>query len=274
MVPLVLEDVVHYTHMEHKLSTYKTVLYVAAAAGIVLTAIAALWYAGSYARSFSPEHGWNTLNVSAEGKATGIPNIAQIEFSVTTEGGKDVAALQTETNKKMDDITKFLEEQGVKKEDIKTTAYNITPRYQYFPCTGMSCRQPETSGYTVSQSVSVKVREVAKAGEILSGAVSRGANGTSGPTFVVDDRTELENEARAEAIGKAKAKAEAIAKASGLKLGKLLYVSDDGSGMMPMYEGKMGMGMGGDMMQSAPAANIQPGSQDVTVNVSLTYSLR
>lgn len=260
--------------MEHKLTTYKTILYVTASAALGLIALSALWYANTYAKSLRPEAGWNTFTVSAEGKATGIPNIAQISFGVSTDSGKDMSAAQAENTKKMDDIMKFLDEQGVKKEDITTTGYNVSPRYQYFPCTAMSCKPAETVGYNISQSVSVKVRDISKAGGILSGVVSRGANNTSGPTFVIDDKDKLESQARGEAIAKARAKAETIADQGGFRIGKLLSVSDN-TNNPGMY------GMGGDMMSAAPmmakesrAVSIEPGSQDVTVQVSVTYSIR
>lgn len=265
--------------MDSKLTTYKTVLYGTATGAIALVALSALWYASSYAHSFRPESGWNTISVTAEGKATGVPDIAQISFSVSTDGGKDVSAAQESTNKKMDDITKFLVDQGVGKDDITTTGYNVNPRYNYPVCTGGICRSPEVTGYTVMQSVSVKVRDVSKSGAIVSGVVSKGATGVSGPTFVIDDATKLQDEARGKAIAKAKAKAETIAKQSGIKLGKLLSITDDTQNPMPygmggdaMYESQKGGGMMAPAAATAP--NIQPGSQDVTINVTLNYSIR
>lgn len=254
---------------------YKKALYGTTIFALVMVSIAALSYAHSYADSFSPENGWNTLNVSAEGKATGIPDIAQVTFSVTTDG-KDASTAQGETVKKMDEITKFLEEKGVKKEDIQTTGYNVYPKQEYQCANRMIPCNPITTGYTVSQEVSVKIRDTAKAGEILGSVVGKGATNVSGPTFVIDDPSKLESEARGEAIEKAREKAETIARQSGLKLGKLISVTDDGSnGPMPYMDGKGGMMDSMVSNQVAPASpNIQPGSQDVTMNVTLTYSIR
>lgn len=253
---------------------YKKALYGTLMFALVIVSIAALSYAHSYSKSFSPESGWNTINVSGEGKATGIPDVAEVSFSVTTDAA-DAAKAQEDTVKKMDDITKFLEEKGVDKKDIQTTGYNVYPKQEYRCPTRVTCTMV-TTGYSVSQEVTVKIRDMGKTGEILGGVVSKGATGASGPTFVIDDKSKLEDEARGEAIAKAKEKAESIARQSGLKLGKLIAISEDGSGYMPYAEGKGGGAMDSFMMapQANVAPNIQPGSQDVTMNVTLTYSIR
>lgn len=258
--------------MDH--TNFKKALYGTAIFAMVMLSISALSYAHSYAESFSPESGWNTLNVTAEGKATGIPDVAQVSFSVTTDGATAEAA-QGDTVKKMDDITKYLEEQGVEKEDIQTTGYNVYPRQEYRCANRMLPCTPTTTGYSVSQEVTVKLRDTGKAGAILGEVVKKGATGASGPSFVIDDPSKLEEEARGEAIEKARAKARVIADQAGLKLGKILSITDDGSGMPYMMGGKGGGGMDSAVTnQAAPAPNIQPGSQEVRMNVTITYALR
>lgn len=260
--------------METLKNNPKHVLYWTAAAALVIGALASLWYVSAYARSLRPEGGWNTISVSAEGTANRIPDIAQISFSVNSDGGKDLAKIQEDNTNKMNEITKYLDEQGVKKEDIKTSSYNVSPRYQYFPCTAGFCRPAEVTGYTISQTVEVKVRDTAKAGDLIAGSVERGANGITGPNFVVDDETEAADEARGMAIEKARAKAEQIAEQSGLRLGKLLNVSEDNyGGEQPMYDRAMGMGAM-EAQSNAAAPALQPGSQEVKANVTLTYSVR
>jgi uncharacterized protein len=252
----------------------KNILYWVAAGALAIGALSVLWYVSAYARTTRPESAWNTFTVSATGDAVGIPDVGEISFSVNTESGRELSTAQEENTKKMNEITAFLKEAGVSEEDIQTTSYNISPRYQYFPCTGASCRPAETVGYTISQTVRVKLRDLGKSGEVISGAVSRGANGVTGPNFVVDDTTAVEDEARAEAIEKAQKKAKTIAEQSGFRLGKLINISEGGDVGMPYYESKgMDMAMGA-AAQSAPTPNFQPGSQEVNVSVSLTYSIR
>lgn len=253
----------------------KNLLYWTAAAALAIGALSMLWYVSAYARTTRPETSWNTFTVSGEGEAVGIPDTGEISFSVTTEGN-ELAAAQEENTKKMNDIIEFLKGAGIAEADIKTTGYNVNPRYQYFPCTAAVCRPAQISGFTIMQTAQVKVRDISKSGEITAGAVSRGANGVTGPNFVVDDQTKVQDEARAEAIEKAKAKAETIAKQSGFKLGKLLNVSENGDPGMPYYdystiEGK-NLAMGA--AQSSPNPTLMPGSQEVKMSVSLTYSIR
>lgn len=136
------------------------------------------------------------------------------------------------------------------------------------------CLPPEISGYTVQQSVSVKARDFTKVGSMLADVVTSGANSVSQLNFTMDDPTEVQSQARAEAIQKAKVKAKSIAKAGGFRLGKLLSIEE--GGIAPMY---YGYGMGGIEKQSldsmaAPAPAIEAGSQEVKVNVTLRYEIR
>jgi len=259
--------------MENLKNNPKHVLYWTAAAALTIGALSTLWYVSAYARSLRPEGGWNTVTVSAEGTASPVPDVGQLGFSVISEGGTDISALQEDNTKKMNDILAFLDEQDVEKEDVKTASYQVTPRYQYFPCTAGSCRPAQVVGYTVSQTVQVKVRDLARSGDIIAGATERGANGITGPDFVVDDATGAENEARAMAIGKAKEKARMIAQQSGLRLGKLLSVSDDYSGGVQPYGGTQYESGAIDGKGTASPV-LEPGSQEVKVSVSLTYSVR
>ena len=134
-----------------------------------------------------------------------------------------------------------------------------------------ACPPPEIVGYTVQQTVSVKVRDFSKVGSLLSEVVQSGANSVSQLSFTLDDPTEVQNQARAEAIQKAKDKAKSIAKAGRFDLGRLLSI-EEGEGYYPVY--KYGLGGAESMaMDAAPAPTIQPGSQDIQVTVTLRYEI-
>lgn len=247
--------------------------------GIIAIALAALWYAGSYAKTTDVNYS-RSFSVSGEGKVVAVPDIARFSFSVVTEGGKDLASLQQENVKKANATIDFLKEQGVDKKDISTQAFNITPRYQNSYCgptiygASSTCPPASIVGYTVTQTVAVKVRNLDKAGDLLSGVVTRGANSTSGPSFDVDNPTKLESDARAQAIAQAREKAEAIAKAGKFHLGRLISVDE---GVTPYYAYGKG-GADSRMMEMAPdvapvAPTIEVGSQDITINVTLRYEI-
>jgi len=238
----------------------------------VVATYAAASYVVSYAKSVDPSS-FRSFSVSGDGKSVGVPDVAQFTFSVITEGGKDIGKLQQENSEKINAINAFAKEQGIGDKDIRTQSYNIDPRYQYFSCptNGGACPPAEIVGYTISQSVQVKIRDFTKIGVLLSGMVQKGANSVSQLTFAIDDPTSVQNDARAEAIVKARQKAEGLAMAGGFRLGKLLSIEESSSTPpypYPMYERAIGMGGGG------VAPSIEPGSQEVSVSVTLRYEMR
>lgn len=245
---------------------------------MVALALSSLWYVRTYSKSSEPSS-YRSFSVSGEGKIVAIPDVAEFSFSVLTQGGKDLGALQAENTLKVNRAIGVVKGAGVVDEDVKTEQYSVEPRYKYFDCRpdysssgGNACPPPEIVGYTVQQTVGVKVRDFSKVGELLSQVVLSGANSVSQLNFTMDDPTELQNQARAEAISKAKAKAKSIARAGRFDVGKLLSI--DEGGYAPVYAKYATYGMGGDMESaSAPAPSIQPGSQEIIVNVTLRYEI-
>ena len=241
---------------------------------VLLVGFAAYSYADTYSKQVQPSS-YRAFSVTGEGKVVGIPDVAAFTFSVISQGGKDLAKLQTENNTKANKAIAYLKDGGVSKDDIKTDGYNVEPRYQYFSCpTQMSaaCPPAEIVGYSVTQTVSVKARDFGKIGSLVSGVVSNGANSVSQLNFTIDEPSTLENAARTKAIDQAKAKAQAIAKAGGFSLGKLLDIQEGGYYPQPMYYAKSAM-METSMGGAPVAPDIQAGSQDVKINVTLRYEI-
>lgn len=224
--------------------------------------------------TYEQSAGQRSFEVLAQGKAVIIPDIAQFTYSVLTEGGKDVAALQKENTSRANKVNEYLTSQSIDKKDIQTQNYNVQPRYQYSNCVSDKgvCPPPEIIGYSVSQGVLVKVRNVGKAGDLLTGVITSGANSVSQLSFTVDDRTKIENEARAQAMQKAKEKAQLIADAGGFNLGKLLSINETSNEPVPypLY----GIGGGAPEMAKALPIPIEPGSQEIQVTVTLKYEIR
>ncbi|MEK7110710.1 MAG: SIMPL domain-containing protein [Patescibacteria group bacterium] len=261
----------------------KNILAGAAAFAVLVLAYAAFAYVEAYSSSIQPGS-YRSFSVTGEGRVTAIPDVARISFSVVTEGGKDIAALQKTNTEKMTKAIAFVKTRGVDAKDIKTEGYSLQPRYQSYSCelrssgSGTVCPPAEIVGYTIRQSVAVKVRDFANTGAILSGVVENGANEVYGPSFVIDDPSKAQDEARTEAIVKAQAKAVSIARAGGFGLGRLLGVNEGGY-PGPYYDKfavEGGRGAGGAMsaVLSAPVPTIEPGSQDVTISVTLSYEIR
>ncbi|MDP3964626.1 MAG: SIMPL domain-containing protein, partial [bacterium] len=211
---------------------------------VAVLALAAIIYVYQYSRSIDQTYPNRTFTVDGEAKMETATDIATFTASVVTEGGKNVADIQKQNVDKMNIINAFLKEKGVEKKDLQTSQYALTPRYTYFPCDGRSvCPPAVISGYTLTQTLSVKVRNLETIGDILSGIVEKGANNVSGISFTVDDDTDARQIARTEAIAKAKMKAAEVAKAGGFRLGKLVSLYED-SGVTPDIQTGYG-GLGG-----------------------------
>ena len=243
---------------------------------MVILAISTLVFANIYSKSIEPDS-YRSFSVSGEGKIVAIPDVAQFSFSVITEGGKDIASLQQENTQKANRAIALLKNSGVEDKDIKTASYNLQPRYQYFSCpvsknsTAKPCPPPEIVGYSISQTVSVKIRNFEKAGEILSGIVQSGVNSVSELSFTIDDETEIENQARQEAIANAINKAESIAQSGNFNLGKILSINENSSPIFYRAAKSFGMSASEDAMISP---DIEPGSQEVIIGVTISYEIR
>ena len=260
-------------------SYLKNAFWAAATIALLAGAFALVSYAQTYSKAIDPSS-TRSFSVTGQGKVTSAPDIAQFSLSVVTEGGKALKAIQDENTTKMNNAIEFLKLKNIDSKDIATQAYLVTPRHQYFDCSqqvskdgGGVCPPPEIVGYTVQQSAIVKVRDFSVIGDLLSGVVDKGANSVSQLSFTVDDPTALENEAREEAIRNAQDKAESVARAGDFRLGRLLAINEGGLAGQPyayysMTEADYGKG------GAAPAPSIEPGSRDVTVNVSLVYEIR
>lgn len=222
----------------------------------------------------------STINVDGTGHAIAVPDIATFSFSVS-ETGKTVAEAQTKATDRINSALKTIRGQGVADKDISTQSYNINPHYEYqrAVCPATS---PEISycpgsksvltGYDVSQSIEIKVRDISKAGAILASIGSLGVQNVSGLNFSVDEPAKVQAEARNKAITDAKSKADVLAKQLGVSLVRVVSFSENSGGYpRPMYSMEKVMGAG----VSAPAApEIPAGEQKVTSNVSITYEIQ
>jgi uncharacterized protein YggE len=213
-----------------------------------------------------------TIDVSGTGEAFAIPNIATESFTVEQKGAT-VHEAQTVVTKKVNDALAFLKDAGIAEKDIKTTNYSAYPEYSYpTPCTGdRICAQPSAKiiGYTVSQTVTVKVRDTSKVGAIVDGLGSRGVTGLSGPDFTVEDADAVNAEARGKAIADANTKARVLARQLGVTLVRVVRFSESGGGVYPMMYAK-------DMAStaSAPMPELPVGQNKYTSNVTITYEIQ
>ncbi|HEC20995.1 MAG TPA: DUF541 domain-containing protein, partial [Candidatus Peregrinibacteria bacterium] len=203
------------------------------------------------------------------------PDLALTSFSVVTEK-KTVAEAMSESTKKMNAIIDFTKKQGIKEKDLKTTSFNVYPRYEYYEKTELRYSEGKRVlvGYEVRQSLQVKIRDMEKIGEIVEGATGAGANQVGDLRFTIDDEDAVKKEAREEAIDEAKAKAKELASQLGVGLVRITDFYESGGSFDSRY-----LGMGGGIMEKtmamdeAPMPQIEMGENKVSVIVNITYEI-
>ncbi len=217
------------------------------------------------------------ITVTGRGEAISIPDIATFSFSVN-ETAKTVKEAQDMATEKINKALAAVKSGGVSEKDIKTLSYNINPHYEYnqIYCVTVPCPQGRNvlTGYDVSQSIEVKVRDLSKAGELFDAIGKAGVQTVNGLSFAIDNIDSVKAMARADAIAKAQVKAEKIAKDLGVKLVRVtsFYDSSDEQIYAPYAREAM---VSADMMSiKAAAPQIPTGEQKVTASVSITYEIR
>ncbi len=220
-----------------------------------------------------------TISVTGEGEVMAVPDIGQFSFSVTASG-TDAKQAQESSGKQINSILVFLKDKGVEEKDIKTENYNMYPRYKYEtkPCLVNSYCPPGeqiTDGFEVTQSISVKVRNLDNSGDLIAGVGDLGATNISNLQFTIDDTDALKAEARSKAIADAKAKKEALSKDLGVKFGKMTGFYENEGMPVPYYGG---YGMGGEMdamsVKSIESPSLPTGENTIKSQVTITYQVR
>lgn len=239
--------------------------------GIILVAgIVATLLVNAYTNSSSVSGNYpREISVSAQGKSIVKPDIAVVQLGYTNEG-QDSATVITENNDKMKAVSDEVKKLGVEEKDIHTVNYNFSPKYNWTEGRGNF-----VDGYTLTQEIEVKIRDFTKINDIMQKASEAGVNVINQLTFSVDDPQKAKEVAMKEAVTKAKSKAQSIANASGLRLGRLVNVYEDGNTPVAnnYSEAKMVDGMGGGN-SAVSSPDIQPGQQEISVNMTLVYRLK
>jgi uncharacterized protein YggE len=208
----------------------------------------------------------DTFTVTGTGKVTATPDIAVVSVGVKAQG-TTVKLVQQELNTNNNKIIDAVKKLGIDAKDIQTSNYSVQPMYEY------SAKTPKISGYQASTNIVIKVRNIDKANDVIDAATTNGANQVGGLNFDIDDKTKLENEARTKAVAEAKSKAQTAAKTAGFTLGNVInYTEGFGGNSRLMYDKALPMAGGGEAA-SVPT-QIEAGSDEISVTVSLSYEIR
>lgn len=171
-------------------------------------------------------------------------------------------------NKKSQLLVSALKKLGIEEKDIKTTGYNINPQSDY------QSNPPKITGYQVSISYEITIRNIDKANEALVTVTNAGANLVGGVSFDLSDAAKAKamDAARKDAVGEAKQSAESLAKASGVTLGKIINISESQNGGIRPVALTASDLSGPEKTLTQP--NIQPGTTEIDLTVSLSYEVK
>lgn len=217
----------------------------------------------------------NTITVSGTGEVYAKPDLCLTTFSVRNEA-KTVVEAMTENTENMNAVINFMKTQGIEDKDLKTTSFNIYPRYEWRE-TEVEIWPPQPEGkrvlvgYEITQSLQVKIRDLDKIGDIIQGATDAGANQVGSLQFTIDDQDELKKQAREEAIKEAKEKARELAGQLGIELVRITNFSESGTVPFRYYDYALPKAVA--IEEEAAAPQIETGENKIEVAVSITYEI-
>jgi uncharacterized protein YggE len=216
----------------------------------VLLALAALAAPAAHAAA-SPR----SITVNGSGMVSTTPNQADFTFGVTTNGGTATAALSSNA-RLMNRVIAALKAQGVSAADIQTAEVSLSPN--------RNDNGDRILNYTASNSVTARVHPLSKAGPVVDAAVRAGANEISGPSLTSSDARVLSQRALKVAVVDARSRASAIASGAGVRLGRVLTVSETTSSPIPLEAKAAGV---------ASSTPVEAGTVQIEADVTVTYAI-
>ena len=203
------------------------------------------------------------LSVSAHAESRRVPDVATISTGVVTQAADANAAMRANAVQ-MDKVMAAIRAAGIAERDVQTSGINLNPQYRY-----AENQPPTITGYQANNTVNVKVRDLSKLGKVLDAFVASGANQVNGPSFEVDKPEEAYAEARVAAVKKAHAQAQTYADALGLKVRRIVSISEGGAAFprpMPMMRATAA-----DASYKETA--VSPGETALSVNIDVVFEL-
>ena len=226
-----------------------------AAVAALLLAAAALVGVGlpDAAQGQEADPSTRTFTTNGVGTVTTVPDRAHFSFGVQVQARTASQALEA-SEAQIRRVVSALRGAGVAAADIQTEQVSLMPQ--------SSEDGREIVGYMAVSSVSVRVRDLGRAGAVVDAAVGAGANQVSGPALIRSDQDTLYRNALRAAYADAREKAQALAAAAGVTLGAAKAIVE-GGGAMPLAEGR----------DAAATATIEPGTQELQATVTVTFAV-
>lgn len=203
------------------------------------------------------------LSVSAQAETTRVPDIAHLSTGVVTQAADANAAMRANAEQ-MTRVVKAIRDAGIAERDIRTSGVNLNPQYRY----GEN-QPPAITGYEARNTVEITVRDIGELGAIMDALVAVGANQIHGPSFEVDDKEGAYDEARRDAIEKARARAAMYAQTLGMQVRRIVSISEGSGGARP----PMPMMAMARMDKAEASTPISPGESTLSVNLDVVFEL-
>jgi uncharacterized protein YggE len=232
--------------------------------GLALCAAAPTAVAAQAVQAPMPAIAGTRLEVSATGEATRVPDLAIISAGVVTRQTTATAAIQ-ENAAQMERVLSALKRAGIEERDVQTSSINLNPEYRY-----QENRAPQLVGYTASNQVSIRFRDIRNTGKILDALVAEGANQINGPTLTIDKPEAALDEARLKALANGRARADVYARALGRRVARIVSISESGGS----YPVPPPMPMMMEARNQAADSKILPGEQKLQVTLSIVFDLQ
>jgi uncharacterized protein YggE len=204
------------------------------------------------------------LDINATGEVTRVPDVAVISAGVVSRSPTATGALQ-DTADRMQRVLAALKRAGVVDRDVQTSNISLNPEYRY-----PENQAPQLVGYTASNSVTVRFRDIRTSGKIIDALVGQGANQVNGPNLVVDKPEAALDEARAKAIASGRARAELYARAVGMHIVRIVSINETAGYYAPPPPAPPSP----MVMARRADSSIEPGEQKLQVSVAMTFELQ
>jgi uncharacterized protein YggE len=208
-----------------------------------------------------------TINVAGLGVSTITPDMATMSFAVVKQAENASQAL-SDNSKALSEVINALKETGIEDRDLQTSSFSIQPIYRQFEPKDGVYPTPEITGYQVSNGVTIRVRDLSKLGSVIDTSVKLGINQGGEITFSNDDTSKVTEDARKKAVQDAMAKAKTLAETAGVKLGRVLEISENQS--RPHAQPIAYAAMAKVQAESAPIA---AGENAYNVTVNVTFAI-
>lgn len=212
------------------------------------------------------------LNIAAEGKSVRTPDLAVFTAGVTTQG-KTAGEALTENAQRMTAVIASLRKNGIAERDIQTSNLSVNPVYgqpKRLPDGSMEEREPVIVGYQASNQVTVRQRKLDQYGKVIDTLVAAGANQVNGPNFQIDTPDGAMDEARLAAMKTARARADLYAKAAGLRVVRVLSITENAGWAPPQPQVMFARA---DMASAPKSSPVAAGELEMTVTVNVSYEL-